>query len=257
MNNGYEYYYLFGLDIPLDRYKLGTIKQPKIKDYLSKDISIEGFFYPFVMNDILANQSQDKDTILKLKESMGELTFLLMNCIKGNRLDILQSIKESLQFLYNTSNVVINENLTIEIDGIKIDNSNFNILCKIVLEMLKIDKSKMKFEKVKKKEMSEIELEFERRRKAYEERVGKKAKDKGITILDMANTVIHSSNFKYEDILNMTAYQLKNSFEVIRHKDLYDTTILYSASPKFEFKDKQEHWIEKIKVDKSTLNQND
>lgn len=257
MNNGYEYYYLFGLDIPLDRYKLGTIKQPKIKDYLSKDISIESFFYPFVMNDILVNQSQEKDAVLKLKESMGDLTFLLMSCIQGNRLDILQSIKESLQFLYGTNNVVINGDSTINIGNVKIDNSNFNILCSIVLEMLKIDKSKMNFKKAKKKEMSEIELEFERRRKEYEKRVGKKTKDKGITILDMANTIIHSSNFKYEDTLNMTVYQLKNSFEVIRQKDLYDTTILYSASPKFEFKDKQEHWIEKIKLDKSTLNQDD
>ena len=36
MNNGYEYYYLFGLDIPLEKYGLGSIKQPKIIDEYAK-----------------------------------------------------------------------------------------------------------------------------------------------------------------------------------------------------------------------------
>ena len=97
-----------------------------------------------------------------------------------------------------------------------------------------------------------IELEFERRRKEYEERVGKKS-DKSLTILDMINISIHSSNFTYNDMLDMTLYQVKNSFDVLTKKDTYETTVMYMVSPKFEIKDKQEHWIEKIKVDKSTL----
>ena len=100
MNNGYEYYYLFGLDIPLEKYGLGRIKQPKIIDFLSKDIGIDDFFYPFVINDILIGQSKDKDSILKLKESMGDLTFLIANCIQSGRVDMLESMKESLEFLY-------------------------------------------------------------------------------------------------------------------------------------------------------------
>ena len=41
MNNGYEYYYLLGLDIPLEKYGLGNIKQPKIKDFcLMRDVTI-------------------------------------------------------------------------------------------------------------------------------------------------------------------------------------------------------------------------
>ena len=55
----------------------------------------------------------------------------------------------------------------------------------------------------------------------------------------------------------MTLYQLKNSFDVLVKKDTYNTTLKYMVSPKFEIKENQEHWIEKIKVDKSTLNQND
>ena len=61
-------------------------------------------------------------------------------------------------------------------DDIEINNSNFDILVDVVLEMMKIDKSKLKFDKPKKKEMSEIEKEFERRRKKYLEMTNKKNK---------------------------------------------------------------------------------
>ena len=187
---------------------------------------------------------------------MGDLTFLLINCLQSNRDDMLFAIKKSLEFLYDKE-VKITDNLTIQIGEIEINNFNFKILCDAVLEMLRIDKSKLKFDKPIKKEMSEIEREFERRRREYEKRVGKKKNEKDLTILDMVNVLVHTSNFKYEDVLNLTLYQLKNSFDVITKKDAYDTTVMYMVSPKFEIKDKQEHWIEKIKIDKSTLSQND
>ena len=256
MNNGYEYYYLFGLDIPLEKYGLGSIKQPKIIDFLSKDISIDNFYYPFLMNDIILAQSKDIDSVIKIKESLGDLTFLLMNCIQANRKDVVELLKKSLIFLYRTDEVSITDELTIKIGDYEIDNSNFNILCNVVLEMLKIDKSKMKLNQSPKKDMTDIEKEFERRRLEYEKRISKNKKDKDLTMLDIMNIVIHSSHFKYEDVVNMTLYQLKNSFDVLTKKDAYNTTLMYMVSPKFEVKEKQEHWMEKIKIDKSTLSQN-
>ena len=256
MNNGYEYYYFFGLDIPLEKYGLGKIRQPKIIDFLSKDIEMDNFFYPFVMNDIIVGQSEEKESVLKLKDSIGDLTFLLINCMQSGRNDILISIKDSLEFLYGDK-MTITDKLTIKIGDVEIDNSNFPMLCSVILEMLKIDKSKLKFDKPIKKEMSAIEKEFERRRREYEKRLGKEKNEKDLTILDMANISIHTSNFKYEDILNMTLYQLKNSFDVLTKKDVYDTAVMYMVSPKFEVKDKQEHWMEKIKINKSTLSRND
>ena len=255
MNNGYEYYYLLGLDIPLEKYGLGTIKQPKIKDFLSKDIGIDGFFYPFVMNDIIIGQAKENNSIIELKKSLGDLTFLLVNCVQSKRIDILDSIKTNLEFLYGQE-VEVTEKFTIKVGEHEINNSNFQILCDVILELLKVDKSKLKFDKPVKKELSVIEQEFEKRRRLYEERNNKKKNDKDLTLLDMINVIIHSSNFKYEDILDMTLYQLKNSFDVLVKKDTYNTTLKYMVSPKFEIKENQEHWIEKIKVDKSTLSQN-
>ena len=257
MKNGYEYYYLFGLDIPLEKYGLGKIRQPKIIDFLSKDIGIEDFFYPFVINDVLVGSSEDKDTVLKLKESLGDLTFLMVNCMQSGRTDMLELIKEALEFLYDDE-FDITDKLTIKVGDIEITNFNFPVLCDVILEMLKIDKSQLKFDKPIKKELSAIEKEFERRRREYEKRLGKKERNKNLTILDMANISIHTSNFKYDDVLNMTLYQLKNSFDFLTKKDAYNTNTMYMVSPKFEFKDnKHEHWIEKIKIDKSTLSLND
>ena len=101
MKNGYEYYYLFGLDIPLEKYGLGRIKQPKIIDFLSKDIEIEEFYYPFVAKDILLAQSSNKDDMLKLRNFLGDLTFLIWVCRESGRTDILNTIKEYLEFIYN------------------------------------------------------------------------------------------------------------------------------------------------------------
>ena len=132
MNNGYEYYYLFGLDIPLEKYGLGTIRQPKIIDFLSKDITMDNFYFPFMMNDIILAQSKDIDSIIKIKESLGDLTFLLMNCIQSNRKDVVELLKKSLIFLYRTDEVSITDELTIKIGDYEIDNSNFNILCNVI-----------------------------------------------------------------------------------------------------------------------------
>ena len=250
----YEYYYLFGLDIPLDKYRLGVIKQPKLIDYISKEIDIETFYLPFVMNDIIISQTDDKESLMKIKKTIGSLSFILMNCYQSKRFDVINSLIESLKILYDNENVKIDESLNILIDDIEINNSNFDILVDVVLEMMKIDKSKLKFDKHKKKEMSDIEKEFERRRQKYLEMTNKKNKDEPLTLIDIANIVSHSGLFKYDDVLNMTIYQLKNSFDIINKKEAFDINMLHRVSPKFDMsKEKYEHWTEKIKLDKSTL----
>ena len=53
----YEYYYLFGLNIPLNKYGLGSIKQPKLIDYISKEIDIEKVGQYIVNSNIIENPS--------------------------------------------------------------------------------------------------------------------------------------------------------------------------------------------------------
>lgn len=252
----YEYHYLFGLDIPLNDYGLGVIKQPKLIDYISKGIDIETFYLPFVMNEIILSQSEleQRDEINKLKDRIGSLDFMIINCYQSKRFDVIDSLIQALKLLYNNDNIKITESLNLLVDNIEINNSNFDILVNVVLEMMKVDKSKLKFDKPKKKEMSELEKEMERRRQKYLEMTNNKKKDEPLTLADLSNIVIHSGLFKYEDVLNMTVYQLKNSFDVLNKKEAFDINMLHRVSPKFDMsKEKYEHWTEKIKLDKSTL----
>lgn len=255
---GLEYYYLFGLDIPLDRYKLGFIRQPRLKDYILKDINIEMFYIPFIYVDMIIDKSENSEEVKKLVDKLGVFNFLIKTCLESKNISVLVAIQESLKFLYDTDDVKFGENANIIIkDNVCVDNDNFDTLTTIIFEMLKIDKSKIKFEKDK-KELSDIEKEFERRRKAHLERSGKKKKDDNLTILDIANITIHSGSFSYDEVFNMTIYQIKNSFEVITKKDSFDINMMHRVSPKFEAsKDKLEHWTEKIKIDKSSLSQID
>ena len=110
------------------------------------------------------------------------------------------------------------------------------------------------------KEMSDIELEFEKRRQKYLE-MQKKQKDEkpeGYTILDIANIVIHFSGLSYNEVFSMTIYQLKNSFKILMKKDSYMTNLLHRISQKFDTsKDKFVHWTDEIKLDISSLNTKD
>ena len=250
MKNGYEYYYLFGLDIPLEKYGLGSIKQPKIIDFLSKDIGIDSFYYPFMINDVIVGQSKDKDLVIKLKDSIGDFTFLLMNCIQNNREDIIYSLKQSLMLLYDTENIKITEEFTMKIDDIEINNSNFNILCDTVFEMFKVDKSKFKFDIPKQEELDPITARFEMLRKKHREKVGNKNE---VSLIDIINIIIHSSSLKYDDLLNFTVYQIKNTFETISSKDSYETMMQYKLSQKFDIKEDVKNWYFKKIVKSSNL----
>ena len=258
MKNGYEYHYLFGLDIPLEQYGLGRIKQLKIIDYLSKDVNIDGFYMPFVMNDILISQLDNKDVAHQLKEQMGSLTFLMTNCMNANKIEYISMLIECLKVLYRTDKVELGNNISIVIDNkIRVNDSNFDVLCNVVLESLKIDKSKMKFDKQEDKKSDLITDEMLEAKRRFLERNKGKKKDEGLSVADISNLIIHSGLFKYEDVLNMTIYQLKNSYEVINRKESFEINMLHRISPKFDMsKEKYEHWSEKIKLDKSTLSQN-
>lgn len=255
MNNELEYYYLFGLDIPLKKYNLGSIKQPKLIDFLEKDISIDNFYLPFIMNDILIGKSEDKESTISLKNKLGDLTFLLFSCYQAYQVEVLSLLSSSLSSLYNTDKIEIRDDFTILIDGhIEVNNSNFNILCDLILEMVKIDKSKLNLNSFENKQMSEVEKEFERRRAEYLSRLKDKQKKKGVELVDICNMLVHSGNFVYSDVLNMTIYQIKNSYETLIAKETFGINMLHRVSPKFDVgTEGYEHWVEKTKIDKSNL----
>ena len=179
---------------------------------------------------------------------------------------IVSTLIKSLSLIYKTDNIKIdNETVGIIVEsGIDnksytINDDNFVTLSTVICEMVGINKEDIAEVKPK-EEMSEIELEFEKRRKKYLEMQNnnKNKKSEGYTILDIANIVIHFSGLSYNEVFNMTIYQLKNSFKILMKKDSYTTNLLHRISQKFDTsKEKFVHWTDEVKLDISSLNFND
>ena len=101
-----------------------------------------------------------------------------------------------------------------------------------------------------KKELTEIELKMEKRRKEFERKKAlkeaqKKKEEDTITIFDLANYIIHTdgSTFDYEKVLNLTVYQLINTFNLYRQKEGYSTFMDYKTSGNFQIEENMEHWF--------------
>lgn len=250
-----EYYYLFGLDIPLKRHSLGVIRQPKLIDFINKDIDIETFYMPFIFNDVIIGQSEDKEKLTGIKNKLGGLTFLFTSCYQAKRLDVLVALKNAISAIYGCNVELSQDSFSIFVGDVVINDSNFDILCSVVLEMLRVDKSKIEFDKKSEYDDRIISDKMvEAKRKFLEMNKGKKRKDDTLSILDIANIVIHSKSIDYKNVVNMTVYQLKNSFEVMNVKESFDVSTLYRVSPKFDLsKEKYEHWTGKVKINKSRL----
>lgn len=258
-NIGFEYYYLSGKDIPLSKYNLGTIKQLSLNDFIEEEIEMNEFIQPFILNKkVLFNKNENVDKIL---QEVKDLSFLFLYEQLTSH-SIIKILLKSLSMIYGTNNIQISKKTVAIIvdDTLVIDDNNFHFLSTIVCEMVGIDKEDIPQPK-QQNEMSEVEKEFERRRQKYlqmQKDKEPKQQTEGYTILDIANIVIHFSGFTYNEVFNMTIYQLKNSFRVLAKKDSYMTNLLHRISQKFDTsKEKFTHWTDDIKLDISSLSLKD
>lgn len=261
MNNiGFEYYYLSGKDIVLSKYDLGSIRQLTLNNFIELGIDINDFVQPFLLNkNIMLNKNKDVD---KLLNELKDLSFLFLY-EQLTKKPIISFLLKSLSIIYKSTNLYVDKDSIAIIIESGIDNKtytinddNFEMLSTVVCEMMGIDRTEI-VNIEPPKEMTDIELEFERRRKKYEEmQKGKKAKKtEGYTLLDIANIIIHSSGLTYDEVFNMTIYQLKNSFRVLIRKDNYMVNLLHRISQKFDTsKEKFVHWTDEIKLEVSSLN---
>jgi hypothetical protein len=262
-NIDFEYYYLSGKNIPLRKYKLGVIKQPTLNQFIDLEIDVTRFLQPFILDkNVIFNNNKDMSNLL---DDVKDLSFLFLY-EQLTKHSIISNLLSSLSVIYNSTNVYVSKSsisIIVEsgIDGEKyvIDDTNFHILSTVVCEMMGINKKDMKSSELK-TEMTDIEREFERRRQKYMQmqNSNKPKKSEGYTILDIANIVIHFSGLSYNEVFDMTIYQLKNSFKILVKKDNYMVNLLHRISQKFDTsKEKFVHWTDEAKLDISTLNSKD
>ena len=64
--------------------------------------------------------------------------------------------------------------------------------------------------------------------------------------------------WNYDEVFNLTIYQLKNSFKALIKKDSYMVNLLHRISQKFDTsKEKFVHWTDEVKLDISSLSLGD
>lgn len=238
--------YLFGTDIDLNKYNLGVIHQPKYEDLMKYNMDISDFIKVFYLSEVF-NYRYNSEI-----NNLGSIAFLMMMDLQDKESKLLESLKLSLEIIYKTENIrFIDHIATFVVDEkIVIDKENFDMLCKIVLEMTKTN---IDYKELNKKPPSDDELlnEFERRKKEYEEKHPKKNSE--ISFVDILNTIIHyQNNIDYNKILGWTIYQIKNTYEVLVAKESNYISLFRQASMKFDIPEVA-NWQNYAKLNKTKM----
>lgn len=247
---------LFGLPIEING--MGTIYQPKLKDFIDRDFDIQKFIRAF---NIKANLIFENGEDLK---DFDVFIYQLSLKLPKDKLLITELI-ESLKMLYKTEKVnliMLDEKdihtICISIEVIEnneskvyyLNRDNYNNLANVVLVSLDLGNNTTDVEL--NEELTEIDLKIAQRRKEFEKKkaereakLNKEDKNNEITLYDLVNYIIHvdNSQFNYQNILDLTIYQIKNTFNMYRQKENYNLFMKYKTSGQFKIDDNVNHWF--------------
>lgn len=259
----YEFYYMSGLPIDLRSKGLGVLHQPKIIDFVNRGIDISVFSHPFIFDkDMVMNKQKAVDDLIKDK---GKLEFLIIYDALTEMSGMMEEesaldlLIEALKMLYKTEDVILAKTiLTIFVNGgeVIIRDKELQFISDLVVEMLRVNKAEMKKkieEKNKQAQQDALMNEFDRRAKEYLEKTKKRENE--MSFLDMVNVVVHSQGvIDYSRVFDMTVYQLRNSYETLIKKEMFNINLLHRISPNFKPSEDLKLWEEKVNIVKSNLN---
>ena len=236
---------LFGK--PIDLKEFGIIHQPRLYN-----------FFDFDYTSFKTAFSIRKETLLFL-DSKQEGYDLLEDFDLVIMLNLGATLCKALKLLYKTDNIKLEykygdiESAKIVINANEgtyyINRSNYTKFADLILITLH-EGNNIADEKVK-EDLDETELEMIRRRKEFERKkaqreaeLRKQNNEEPTTIFDMANYIIHcDSKFDYESVLNLTVYQLINSFNLYHLKENYKHMMDCKTSGNFKIEDNIAHWF--------------
>ena len=239
---------LFGGNIKLNGL-LGEIVQPKLKDFIEHDIAINDFISPFylIVSAYVENGGIDKPLL--------SLIAINIQLSRDGRDTILDNFLVSLSMLYKGFKLEMLEfedSIVIAIkesDEIKylIDDDNFIDLSEAVMDM---------FKNKKKKEDADLDLldappeiieKIKKGRKEF--RAKQREKKNNLEFFDMCNELIHINNeYNYDKVLNMTIWQIKNSYSILTVKNAQDNYV-NSGSVQWKAEDFPD-WRKETKIKK-------
>lgn len=248
----FEGHYLLGLPIDLKEFNLGIIHPITYKDLVLKNIDLSVLLKPFLMKKEMIKGEDDEfnNTIDKI----GNLGFLFYIDNKIEDLNIIDKLLNSLKILYVTDDVYVNPITNyIHVKEIIIDVEKFDILSDIVAEMFKIKKQDVEVDEIKDDFDKQMAMKREQAKKK-----SKKKKDNQLEFEDIVNIIIHSNEgcLNYNNVMNMTIYQIKNTYETLSAKEDYYTYTQYKLH-QFDIKNSIQDWRSKKIIQKSLIKQID
>lgn len=230
-----------GRNIDLSKYNLGIIRQPKVDDFMG-ELDVIDFAKPFYMERVWrVNGLFDENDL--------PFTLFCMSVSKNPELEILLMI--ALRMIYvglEVTTAKIDDSIKILIhDDDKavafIDDSNFDMLCKVVVGM-------MYFEEPKKTEEEKIEGDAEliAMVKKAEQEYNEKHKNKSeMCFEEKVREVIHMKNCFYDDIKNLTVWQLEDFYRSCMFMDNYNKNYQLASSGNFKIKEIK-NWQSQTKI---------
>lgn len=230
-----------GKDIDLSKYNLGVIRQPKIDDFMG-ELDLIDFVKPFYMERVwrvngLFDENDFPFTLFCASVSKNpELEILLMIALRMIYVDlevVVAEVDDSIKILIHDGENAI----------AFIDDSNFDMLCKTVVGM-------MYFEEPKKTEEEKIEGDAEliAMVKKAEREYNEKHKNKSeMCFEEKVREVIHMKNCFYDDIKNLTVWQLEDFYRSCMFMDNYNKNYQLASSGNFKIKEIK-NWQSQTKI---------
>lgn len=231
-----ETYYLTGMPILL-KDGLGTIHPFTIRYMIENNLDYGEFMRPFLIR---------KDLLEDMPDDIYDFDLFF---ITSNSEEMMENLVNSLKILYKTEDVKVMNTIKIILinNEIIIKKENFTYLADVILEMMYATRVKPK-KRIQKYKNPQLQATWEKLQRYRE----KEEKKKELNMADIMNMLIHiNSTFDYDKVLNLTYYQMMNSYLTLMRKDSYDEFVMYKTSGQFKIEKDVKHWTVESKIKKS------
>lgn len=241
-----------GRDIDLTKYDLDVIRQLRVDDLMG-ELDIINFIKPYYLE-------RNWRVNGLLKENDSPFTLFLMAASKNN--ELLAGLIESLKLLYSTELIelkdygngdfkfIIKKIIDEKIQAIAfIDDSNFDVLCKTILTICY-------YPEPTKEEKEEIkgDPELVAMVKKAEEEYKKKHDNKNtVHFEEIVRQVMHIRKCSYDDIKNMTVWQLQDSYKTYLYMENTEREWGLASSGNFKIKEVK-RWQDLTKIMREDAN---
>lgn len=213
-------------------------EREKVVNSIEK-LDLIDFIKPFWMCLNLDNQDE-------IKKNKIHLTCYLM--LNNNENNLIDDLITSLYVLYRTVDISV-----VDIDGVKliirkegkaiafIDNSNFIDLCECLMELCCFDRPKGEEKINGDAELVEIVRRAERKHQQ------KQREKNELSFEEKVREVIHMKNCFYDDLKNITLWQLNDFYKTNLYIDSYNKNYQLASSGNLKIKEIKD-WKEQTKI---------